>query len=111
MNEINSPNQTLKEIINEAIGPIHQRLDEIETNLNNRLDALELSHQDLKTELQNFLTELVALLNKKKPSDLQKVLTALIGALETASENMEELDGSIAQLQNTLDNTKDNNPH
>ncbi len=74
MTEIKPPNQTLKEILTEALEPIHQRLDNLETNLNTRLDNLELSHQNLKIELESFLKELVALLKNKKPSDLQKVL-------------------------------------
>ena len=58
--------------------------------------------------MDNFLKELVATLNKKKPSDLQKVLKALLGALETVSSNMEALEGSIEQLQSTLESKKDN---
>ncbi len=127
MTEIKPPNQTLKEILTEAISPIHQRLDNLEENLNNRLENLELnlntrltnlelSHQYLKQGLEDFLTELTDLLNKKKSSDLKEVLQSLTDTLKTVSHQLEEqqalerqLNVSMEQLQNMLDNNIHNN--
>lgn len=101
MKELNSnpPEMTFQEIFNSALIPVM-----------NRLEQLETSHRDLQQGLENFLKELTALLNSKKPSALQELLKSLIVTLETVSsqslsqkDSQNLLNSSIENLQQTLD--------